>query len=213
MGAKLDITGERYGKLVALKPAGKRNKYNATFWLFKCDCGNEKEISLSDVRAGKINSCGCLLHPHGMEGSRLYYIWSSMKQRCNNTNHKSYKDYGGRGITICAEWKSNFISFRDWAFANGYKEHLTIERIDTNGNYCPANCTWATVKEQANNRRNTIWLTHNGETKTMLQWAEVVGIPYYVLSKRRLNKWDDERLLTTPWKQMNKSKQIQGEII
>ena len=133
---------------------------------------------------------------HGMSHSRLYQIWNGMKMRCENPNAISYKRYGAKGVSVCSEWGS-FVGFRDWALVNGYAENLTIERIDNNGNYEPSNCRWATPKEQQNNTSYNRRYTHNGETLTVMQWAEKMGVSPNMLYKRLLRGWDFEKALTT----------------
>lgn len=124
-----------------------------------------------------------------------------MKRRVLNPNNKGYKDYGGRGIKICDEWFV-YENFNSWAINNGYKEGLSIERKDVNGDYCPENCRWIARKEQASNKRNTKWLEFNNKRKTAKEWAKELGINYYTLM-RRLNSyhWTVEKALTTPVKQ------------
>jgi hypothetical protein len=124
-----------------------------------------------------------------------------MRLRCYDEKNIAYNRYGGRGITICDEWKNDVKAFYDWAIANGYKNSLTIDRIDNDGNYCPENCRWATFKEQASNRRSNILVTHNGKTQTMKEWANEVGIPYKVVWARvQKLGWSAERALTDPVK-------------
>ena len=129
----------------------------------------------------------------------MYEIWRDMRLRCYDERNISYNRYGGRGITICDEWKEDVKAFYDWAMANGYNDSLTIERIDNDGNYFPENCRWATVKEQANNRRSNVLVTHKGKTQTMKEWANEVGIPYKVVWARMQKLgWSVERALTDP---------------
>lgn len=121
---------------------------------------------------------------HGLIHHRLYRIWGCMKTRCLNKNDEHFPLYGGRGITICDEWKHDFQAFYDWAMANGYQDNLTIDRIDVNGNYEPSNCRWLTRQEQNFNKRNTIFVTLNGETKSLAEWAAETGIYYQTLVYR-----------------------------
>lgn len=121
---------------------------------------------------------------HGKEPQRLYYAWSNMRKRCYQKQNAKYKSYGGRGVKVCSEWLHSFPAFRDWAIANGYKDNLTIDRIDTNGDYEPSNCRWVTQKIQQNNRRNNHPIEFNGETHTMAEWAEITGIPYHTIKYR-----------------------------
>lgn len=130
--------------------------------------------------------------------SRLYNSWKHMKERCYDTNCKDFIHYGARGITVCESWKTDFLAFKSWALANGYKQGLTIERIDYNGNYEPSNCKWATRREQNNNRRNLHLLTFNGETKTLTEWSNITGIKAPTLYMRlKVYGWSVEKTLTT----------------
>lgn len=136
-------------------------------------------------------------YKHGQYGSRLYETWQTMKKRCSNPNNRQYHLYGGRGIIVCDEWRNDFQAFYDWAMSHGYADDLTIDRIDVNGNYEPSNCRWATMKEQQNNRRNNHLITYNGETKTLKQWSEKIGIDWGVLYSRLKKGWSIEKSLTT----------------
>jgi hypothetical protein len=175
-----DITGQKFWRLTAIKFIG-MNKRKEKIWLFSCDCGVQKELVAREVVRGKTKSCGCLHHEnaclkkHGDVGTRLYYIWRGMRQRCTNTNNEGYKNYGGRGIRVCEEWKE-YIDFKNWALLNGYSKDLTIDRKNTNGNYEPSNVRWATKTEQTRNRRNTLWYEIDGIKKPLVEWCEIFNI-------------------------------------
>lgn len=163
MGKLIDLTGQRFGRLVVLRRAGSDSNKNA-MWRCQCDCGNTVITRGKHLRCGDTQSCGCLHQEtfpgsgnekHGGKHSRLYNIWCAMKSRCYNLNAHNYKNYGGRGITVCAEWLHNFAAFRDWALSHGYQEGLSIDRIDNDKGYSPDNCRWATMKEQRHNRRDS----------------------------------------------------------
>lgn len=182
-----DITGVRYGRLVAMYDTGK-SLYGSRLWLCQCDCGKTKEYSVSRLSKGDVVSCGCRLAEivpppaitHGLSKTRLYHIWEGIKQRCTNKNEKHWDRYGGRGITLCKEWYE-FMPFHDWAFANGYDENApvhacTIDRIDNDKGYSPDNCRWVTSKQNTRNRAITIKQTINGKVYTIPEIAEVFGI-------------------------------------
>lgn len=135
---------------------------------------------------------------HGLSNTRLHRIWHSMYCRCYYKSTNQYKNYGGRGIKVCEEWKhmQGFINFYNWAINNGYKETLTLDRIDNNKGYCPSNCRWITPKEQSNNRRNNVYYTFNGETKTSKQWCELYNISQTTLLDRLKRGWTLEQALT-----------------
>lgn len=181
-GKILDLKGQKYGRLTALKMV-ERNSSNKVQWLCKCDCGNLVKVTTGHLRSGHTKSCGCYNIEssistnisHGGKGTRLYNIWCDMKKRCNNPNSKHYDRYGGRGITVCPEW-IKFESFRDWSMNNGYADNLTIDRIDNDGNYEPSNCRWATRKVQNNNTSKCHIITVDGISKNISQWAEYLGI-------------------------------------
>ena len=148
---------------------------NCACWICKCDlCGCEVSVKANTLKSLRQQTCGCG-HPmkdvQGQSRDRLYGIWIKMKHRCYNPKTKGYKNYGARGITICQEWLDDYNNFRDWALSNGYKEDLTIDRIDVNGNYSPENCRWATWQEQSRNTTKTVHITVNGITKCKSDWA------------------------------------------
>lgn len=128
----------------------------------------------------------------------LYHIWEGIKERCLNHKAKNYYFYGGRGISVCESWVNSFSEFEKWAVENGYKDGLTIDREDNDGDYCPENCKWVTQKEQARNRRTNLRITYNGETLCIAEWAERYYLPYHVLVYRVHQNWDFEKALTTP---------------
>ena len=201
----LDLTGQRFGKLTVIERA-KSNKDGYPRWLCKCDCGNTNIVYGMHLKSGASQSCGCLtkekfnerITKHGLSKVPIYPIWKDMKHRCYNPNDKRFANYGARGIKVCDEWLHNFQAFYNWAMTNGYKEGLSIDRIDTNGDYKPSNCRWATNKEQANNTTKNHLITYNGKTQTMAQWAEETKIKYTTL-RARINTyhWSIERALTT----------------
>lgn len=154
----IDLTGQKFGRLTVVERHGVKDGHAA--WLCKCDCGNTTVVNGRNLRNGRTTSCGCyhkeiLINrskTHGMSKTRLYRIWHNMKNRCFYTKDKHFNDYGGRGITVCDEWKNDFESFKKWSLSNGYSDELTIDRINNDGNYEPSNCRWVTMKEQCKNR-------------------------------------------------------------
>ena len=196
MTNRLDLTGQTFGRLKPIKVDHIKN--NRTYWLCKCDCGNEVVIVIQNLRNGHTKSCGCIrmeksserMIRHGIYRTRFYNIWKGMKQRCNNKNSPHYVWYGGRGITVCDRWYK-FENFKEdmyqsyLAHVEGFGEkNTTIERIDVNGNYEPNNCKWATIEEQANNTKSNHFIGVNGEQLTMKEAAKKYNIRYQTVYER-----------------------------
>lgn len=189
-----DLTGQRFGRLTVVRYLNKDERKTKTYnWLCKCDCGNYVHAHISKLKSGYAKSCGCIVKEHIGNvnrkykniDKRLYSVYKMMILRCYDENEKKYNDYGGRGIVVCEEWLGNlgFDVFSEWAYANGYDKtaergQCTIDRIDVNGNYEPSNCRWTTNKKQQNNRRNCVYIEHNGYIKTIAEWAEYFGVNY-----------------------------------
>lgn len=202
MGRLIDLTGNKYGRLLVTSRAANKIEHSGrkrTMWNCICDCGNTVIVDSDHLRSGHSKSCGCITKKHGLFGKRIYKIWDGMKQRCLNQNNNAYINYGGRGITVCDEWKHNFQAFYDWSMEHGYNDELTLDRKDVNGNYCPENCRWANDITQHNNTRVNRFIEYNGETHTMAEWARIKGMKYVTLNTR-INKyhWTIEKALTTP---------------
>lgn len=196
-----DLVGQAFGKLKVISRGDTPAWYKC-----KCSCGNERLARSSELLNGTVKSCGCLfwevLHEknskvgtHHMTKTRLYRIWYGMRMRCTFTKNRDYMNYGGRGIKYCDQWK-HFEPFMEWAFAHGYEEHLTLERVDVNGNYEPDNCKWITGKEQYYNKTTNRYIEHNGEKKTVAQWAKEIGISRQGLRYRLEAGWTINQMLS-----------------
>ena len=201
MGKFEDLTGKTFNRLTVIKRAEIEKK--EVYYLCKCTCGNEKIIRGKDLKYNKIKSCGCLNKEktierntkHSLRHTRIYRIWLLMKNRCLNSKYHLFKNYGGRGITICNEWKNDFMSFYNWAMTNGYQDDLTIDRIDVNGNYEPSNCRWATRLQQQRNTTRLRKITYKNETHCISEWAEILGLEYNTLYHRfRRNNYSEDVL-------------------
>lgn len=197
-----DLTNKVFDRLTVIefshKDKGSNGNYKY-FWKCKCECGNEVIRRADGLKDREIKSCGCyrkeitqhnfkVNNPnktHGKTNTRLYKIYSKMKERCYYEKYPEFYLYGGRGISICDEWLNDFMSFYNWSIQNGYDDSLSIDRKDANGNYEPSNCRWADDIAQANNKRNNIKLTYNGKTHTLPEWARILNLPYSTLADRR----------------------------
>lgn len=190
---------------------------NKVCWKCLCDCGKYVTVRAGELRHGDTKSCGCLqkeIAIRNLNAARtirllnkrprhwkLYSVWYQMLRRCENQDDESYANYGGRGISVCAQWKNDFYSFQSWALSHGYQEGLTIDRIDNNGNYEPGNCHWATYKEQNNNYRRNVMLMFRGQERTIAQWSETTGLSHALIWQRIFSLgWPIERALTEPVK-------------
>lgn len=211
MSKFIDLIGKRFGRLVIIQRVD-NNKWKNVRWLCLCDCEKKKIISSSSLMSGDTKSCGCLRkevtrntnfkntkhgHLRGGKPSLTYASWKNMKERCINLNHKSYKHYGGRGITVCKRW-GKFENFLE--DMGEVPEEYQIDRIDNDGNYCKSNCRWATRKEQNRNTRRNHFITHNGKTQCLSAWAEEFNIRPYILRDRIKSGWSMIDALTTPVK-------------
>ncbi len=184
------MAGKKFGALTALWPAG-TCKSGDIVWAFVCSCGNEFSANGYSVRVGKVISCQeCSKKrsreasvKHGMSNSSEFGIWTDIQTRCYNNHSTAYKYYGARGISMCDRWRRSFQNFLTDMGARPSSDH-SVDRIDTNGNYEPSNCRWATRKEQANNKRNNVLISINGETKTMTTWCAQFNVSVAAVSLR-----------------------------
>lgn len=183
MGKFNDLTGQRFGRLVAIRNTGV-NKYGKYLWLCQCDCGKTKEILSNSLCSWRTLSCGCLQVEnrvktatiHGLEYTYFSGIYRGIKKRCYNPNSKDYHRYGGRGIKMCDRWLADIRNFAS-DMGERLGDKMSIERIDNDDDYRPGNCRWATHKEQMNNTSRCHLVTIDGTTKTITQWSEYFGIP------------------------------------
>lgn len=198
----LDLKGKKFHKLLVIEKV--QNQKHKTMWKCLCDCGRITFASTSNLNANRVKSCGCLRNEklierstsHNQRHTNLYEVWKTMKQRCFNPNNKVYKNYGGRGITVCDDWKDNFTSFYEWSMENGYKQGLTIDRIDNNSHYCHQNCRWTDRITQANNSRWNKHITIDGKDDTLANWLRFYNIKYYKYYKRIKQGLSEQEALT-----------------
>jgi hypothetical protein len=196
---RLDLTGQKFHRLTVISFAGLDGRRNSQ-WLCRCDCGIKKVFRGSYLARGRQKSCGCIVcerKPGSISHLPELHIYCGMLDRCRNPNYPGFADYGGRGLKVCARWRESFRNFLEDMGHRPSPGH-TVERINNDGNYCPENCRWATAKEQANNRRDNVRLTFRGETKTLKEWAEQLGLNYARLKSRHRRGWSASRLLSEP---------------
>lgn len=222
MAKPLDLTGQKYGRLTAVNNTGKKNLRNF-IWNFKCDCGSTVELPSGEVRRGRVGSCGCLgkelarermkkiqslgteaAKTHGMTNTRTFVSWDSMKQRCLNPNHKSYCEYGGKGVEVCDRWINSFENFL--ADMGERPIGTTLDRKDGSLGYTPENCRWATFEQQGNNRKTNVFLEHDGKKLTVTQWSKIVGISNKAISYRLKSGWSVKDALTISADHANKKR-------
>ena len=203
-----DITGKRFGMLVVQGMAPNLASYGRILWTCICDCGNTKDIEGTNLRRGLSKSCGCQIEvalrarkgekrTHGYSNSWVHSVWYKMIQRCYDPACPSYANYGGRGIRVCERWKNSIGAFHEDMGDRTSSAH-SIERIDNDGDYEPANCRWATAKEQANNRTSSRLIACLGRVQTLAQWSEEVGLSGSVIHCRIQRGWTVEEAITKP---------------
>lgn len=219
--------GDKFNLLTVIAPAkvirNENGKIERTV-LCQCECGNKINVKKIYLLENIVKSCGCLKHKphsvtHGESKTRLYNIWINIKSRCYNPKTSFYELYGGRGIKMAPEWANDYIEFKKWALLNGYEEtddklQCTIDRIDNDGDYTPANCRWVNMKVQCNNRSSCNYITRNGKTLSLKEWCEYLNIPYKsVFTRISQLGWDVERALTTPFRAHKPYKNSSGQEI
>ena len=186
-----DLAGMKFGRLLVIGisrkvPSGKRDRY---YWNCRCDCGNTKEVRTDCLTSKYVQSCGCLKkeqnrinlvknHRHKLSNTNLWHVYYGMLHRCYNMDDLRYSNYGGRGISVCDEWKNSFDKFIQWSFCNGYKKGLQIDRVDNNGNYEPNNCRWVDTKQNCRNRSSNILVEYEGSMITIIELSEILNQPY-----------------------------------
>lgn len=207
MGARLDLSGRKFGRLTAVRQASEMpRRTSGLVWECACDCGSTTHVPVGYLTSGNTTSCGCAHREmvsalgkksakHSMTGSPEYRSWQSMRQRCNDPECKDYRNYGARGIKVCDRWE-DFAAF--YADMGDRPIGTTLDRIDNSGNYEPSNCRWADQKTQSNNRRANVVLTYDGKSLTVAQWSEIVGVERKTIEYRIRSGWATERALTTP---------------
>jgi len=218
MTKALELQNKVFGRLTVLKRV-QNNNLGKSMWLCRCTCGNTIIVMGSDLTRGHTKSCGCILKElntkihttHGSTQTRLHRIWSCMKHRCTNPKDVAYKYYGGKGISVCKEWSTDFSVFQQWALKNGYTANLSIDRIDNNKGYSPDNCRWSTTIEQALNKGNTKRYWYKGKHLTLKELSTKFNVKYDTLKRRIEARWSVTEAVETPaipLKRLSKPKKI-----
>lgn len=209
-GKLIDVTGKRFGMWTVICRSGKDDG-GRYLWACRCDCGTIRDVCGGSLRSGVSTCCGCTRgagnkynEKHGGKKERLYAVWTGMKGRCYNPNNTFYSRYGGRGISVCEEWRSDYSKFREWALQNGYDENApkgscTIDRIDNEKGYSPDNCRWVSMKNQCNNRSSNHLIEYEGESHTLQEWSDITGIRKDTLRRRlEVYNWPVQRAFSEP---------------
>lgn len=203
---KHDLCGQSFGRMTVVLEAG-RDKHKNVLWKCVCECGNVSFATTHDLESGHTRSCGCLRsevttskNTRNRSTKRsndihLYNVWAAMKQRCCNSNHARYKDYGGRGITLCNQWM-DYEPFYEWAMANGYRRGLDIDRINNDAGYSPDNCRFITRQQNCRNKRDNRYITLFGTTRVLQEWCDIFGLDSKVISHRISRGASQEEALT-----------------
>lgn len=199
MPRKYDLTDKQFGNYKVIEECRSKSGHRA--WKCKCLlCGNIRVVETAWLTSGNSKSCGCQsykgknnsIYRHGLTNHKLYKMWGDIKTRCYNQKSRAYKYYGGKGITMCDEWKNDFVKFYEWALDNGYEEGLSIERRDNSKNYCPDNCTFITFADQQRHKTNSLMIEYQNETHCLAVWCHRFNLDYDRTRKRILNNWTPE---------------------
>ena len=216
MGKTPDMVGEKYGRLTVVRRNYSRGSKNS-YWECVCDCGKTKIVRRQHLISGNVSSCGCLakmvayfIHKiHGLSDTKIYIVWKGMISRCTDVKLESYHNYGGRGIKVCSRWMNSIEAF--YEDMGEPPDGMSLERIDTNGDYTPENCTWATPIEQANNKRNTIFIEAFGKKQNIKDWSQETGITRSAIYSRIRLGWNNEDAVSFPIMERIKYKSRRNE--
>jgi hypothetical protein len=196
----LDMAGQKFGRLTVIE-FSRKNVHRHAYWVCECECGNKVDVNASHLKSGHTRSCGCFNFksfslkrtkhkPHGMSGSPEHKTWRGMIKRCTNPNAINYKNYGGRGITVCDRWLNSFENFYADMGEKPSKSH-SIDRLNNNLGYSKDNCRWSVQIDQQRNRRNNRWITVECCVRTVAEWADIVGASQSVIYSRLSRGWSE----------------------